>query len=54
MNLIKNTEDIPFEACLVDNFIDGAFNMGIFGGTNLLFISEYAQNALQYVTKTFI
>ena len=50
-NLKKNSEEMVFERCLVDPFIEGAFNMGIFGGTNLPFISEYANNALKYATK---
>lgn len=51
--LAENIENTIFEDCLKEEFTDGAFNMGLFGGYNISFIREYASNALSYVINNY-
>lgn len=52
-NSSKNIGSTIFEDCVKDNYDDGAFNMGLFGGCNIPFIKEYAQNVLAYVLDKY-
>jgi len=49
--LKKDSGTSAFDQCLENDFVEGAFNMGLFGGTNLPLIREYAQNALSYASS---